>query len=184
MGTDASSRSSICRASVLLKQPAVEQDFVILKLLPDPRHCCCFHCWPETWAQINEYIAPDGPIPDEGDTVIHAQGGQYVLECHESGPEVVIYLLAATASLQLVKSVVDLLTTLLKARQHEHRNASSRIKLTRRRVLDGQVEDEILAEIDFPLADDVTKMLNAKIRKALGHNAEGDAPTDADKPRR
>ena len=184
MGTYASSRNSISRASVLLKQPAVEEAFTILKLLPDPRHCCCFHCWPETWSEINEYITPDGPIPDEGDTVIHAGDGQYVLECHESGPEVVIYLGVATASLVLVKSVVDLLTVFLKARQHEQHNASSRIKLTRRRVFGGKVEDEILMEIDFPLADDVAKMLNSKIREAFEYNTEQSAPADADKPRR
>jgi hypothetical protein len=39
-----------------------------------------------------------------------------VLEEHESGPELLVYLAVATAGITLAKSVVDLITTIIKAR--------------------------------------------------------------------
>jgi len=167
MATDGSSRSSIARAAALLQQPADQNRFIILKLLPDPRGCCCFHCWPDTWAAINAFIAPDGPIPDEGDALIHSAEGPYVLECHESGPEIVVYLGVATAFLVLAKSVVDLITAFLKGLAEEHRRSLSRIKLTHRRVYTGEVADDILIEIDLPLADDIAGTLSAMVREVL-----------------
>lgn len=184
MGSDLSSQNSICRASVLLKQPAVESDYVILKLIPDPKGCCCFHCWPETWSEINKYIVPNGPIQDEGDTVINFKGGQYVLECHESGPEIVIYLATVTALLAFSKSVVDLITTFLKARVQDRHKPISRVNLSWRRILHGRVEDEVLIEIDLPLKDDVVKLLNEKIRRKFEHSAQQSAPVDTNKRHR
>lgn len=40
----------------------------------------------------------------------------FAFEEHESGPEVLVYLAVTTAALALTKSVVDLITTILKAR--------------------------------------------------------------------
>ena len=37
-------------------------------------------------------------------------------EEHESGPEILVYLAAATAGITLIKSVIDLITTIIKAR--------------------------------------------------------------------
>jgi hypothetical protein len=179
MGTDASSHDSIKRADSLLKLSTDEKDFIILKLLPEPRGCCCFHCWPMTWAMINNFISPDGSIPDEGDALIHSSAGDYVLECHESGPEIVVYLGVATASLLLIKSVVDLITTFLKALGKEHRKKTSRIKLTHRSIRGGQVTDDILIEIDLPLAGDTTELLNAKVKEILEKNTEPIASVDS-----
>lgn len=167
MGTDASSRKSIARAAVLLQQTADEKDFTILKLLPDARGCCCFHCWPDTWAAVNAFIAPDGPIQDEGDALIHCGESEYVLECHESGPEIVVYLGVAAASLVLVKSVVDLMTVFLKRLAKGDRHSPSRVKLTHRRVHGGETKDDILLEIDLPIDDETAELLNAKVRQVL-----------------
>ena len=167
MGTDASSRKSIARAAALLGQIANAEDFTILKLLPDPKGCCCFHCWPHTWAAVNDFIAPDGPIPDEGDALIHAGESEYVLECHESGPEIVVYLGMATASMALIKSVVDLIAAFLKKRAEGDRRSPARIKLSRRRVHSSEIKDDILLEIDLPLDGDTAELLNAKVRQAL-----------------
>jgi len=38
------------------------------------------------------------------------------IEEHESGPELLVYLAAATAGITLAKSVIDLITTIIKAR--------------------------------------------------------------------
>lgn len=167
MGTDASSRGSITRAAALLREAGDEKGFAILKLLPDPRGCCCFHCWPRAWAAVNAFVAPEGPITDEGDALIHAGEAEYVLECHESGPEVVVYLGAATASLVLIKSVVDLITVLLKGLAEGHRRPLCRIKLAHRRIRGGEVTDDILLEIELPLAGDIAGLLNTKVRQVL-----------------
>jgi len=180
MGTNASKRDSIKRATSLLKYPESEDGYVILKLLPDPRGCCCFHCWPSTWTEINRYISPQGPIPDEGDALIRTKDGDYVLECHESGPEIVIYLGVATASLVLAKSVIDLLTTFLKALQKERAKPPLSVKLSRRRVIKGRTEDEILMEISFPLADDTVGQLNKKMQETLQEAAKQDLPDDTE----
>jgi len=172
MGSDASRWASIDRAAALLQRPARESDFVVLKLLPARAGCCCFHCWPTTWSAINEFIAPNGPIPDEGDALIHTAEGDYVLECHESGPEIVVYLGVTTASLVLIKSVVDLVTVFLKNLTAGDRGSSSRMKLSHRRFYGGQIADDILVEIDLPLAEDTAEILNTKIKEALQRGTE------------
>ena len=47
-------------------------------------------------------------IPDDERT--------FVFEEHESGPEVLVYLAATTAGLVLAKSIVELITAIIKAR--------------------------------------------------------------------
>lgn len=182
MGTNASSRGSINRAAVLLHRPANDKDFVVLKLLSEPRGCCCFHCWPGTWAAINEFISPDGPIPDEGDALIRSAEGEYVLECHESGPEIVVYVGAVTVSLALITSVVNLITAFRNARSKENQKSPSRIKLTHRRVSGGKIADDILVEIDLPLADDITEIFNEKIKEVLEKGTEPSDPADCGQP--
>jgi len=93
------SNPSIQRAAALLSYSGGPSAFVIIKLEPEPRSCCCFHCWPETWSTINRHIAPLGPIKDEEDVLIKHDDHEFVLECHESGPEIIVYLGLATASL-------------------------------------------------------------------------------------
>jgi hypothetical protein len=154
------------RAIVLLSNSGVEEDLAIIKLLPEPKTCCCFHCWPETWNKINNHIAPQGPIKDEGDILIVHQGKEIVLECHESGPEIAFYFKTAIDSIPLIKSIVDLLTTFIKAMK-EDRKAPARIKLQYSYIRKGKIEEKILAELDLPLKDDITKMLNSQIQKAL-----------------
>jgi len=175
--------TSIQRAITLLNNFGQEEDFVILKLQPESRSCCCFHCWPVTWSEVNRYLLPQGPIEDESDVLVVHNGDEFVLECHESGPEIVVYLGLATASILLVKSIVDLLTTFIKALQKEHRKAPSQVKLTCRRLRKGKVEEELLAELDFPLSTDITEMLNSQVRKSLQRNTENGATDDVSKPR-
>jgi len=179
MATNASRRDSIARAVSFLKGSKSGDEFIILKLLPEPRGCCCFHCWPSTWADINRYTSPQGPIPDEGDVLIRTEGGDYVLECHESGPEIVVYLGIITASLVLTKSVVDLVTTFLKTLQKERHKPLSSVKPSRRHVSDGEIEEEILMEISFPLSADTEKMLDERIQEALQKSAKYRGAGDA-----
>jgi hypothetical protein len=162
--------SSIQRAVALLDHSCDYEDFLIIKLEPEPRSCCCFHCWPETWLAINQFIAPYGSIKDEGALLIKKDDYELVLECHESGPEIIVYLGLAVVSLDLIKSVVELITIFVKTLQKEHRKTPARIKIVSRRIIKGSDKDEILMELDIPLSDDVTDTLNSEVRKALRKN--------------
>lgn len=67
----------------------------------------CFHREhsPEAYRLIDDYLA-DADLSD----------ACYRIEEHESGPEILVYLAVATAGLSLAKSVVELITTIIKAR--------------------------------------------------------------------
>jgi hypothetical protein len=163
--------SSIQRAATLLSRSGDHENFVIIKLEPEPRSCCCFHCWPMTWSAINHQIAPSGPIKDEADVLIKRDDHEFVLECHESGPEIVVYLGLTTALVVLVKSVVDLITVFVKALQDEPHKSPAKIKIVRRQIIDTN-EDEVLLELDLPLSEDITDVLNNKVREALQRSAK------------
>ena len=124
---------SIDRAIALLKTPKEYEKYISIKLSP-PSGCCCSHCWPETWQIINQTIAPCGPIKHEGDALIKKDGNTFILEQHESGPEIVIYLALATASATLIKSVIDLITAIIKGLSGEHRKQPPRIKISKRQI--------------------------------------------------
>lgn len=175
--------SSIQRAATPLSGSGDQESFVIIKLEPDPPSCCCFHCWPVTWSTISRDITPSGPIEDEGDVLIKRDDYEFVLECHESGPEIVVYLGLATASIVLVRSVIDLLTAFVKALQKEHRKAPARLRITRRQVIDKNVESEVLVELDLPLSEDITDALTYRVREALRRNTEPAATQRRGKPR-
>ena len=159
--------SSLNRAIHLLKTPENYENYISIKIKPVSGGCCCFHCWPKTWSRINTYIAPNGPLRDEGDVLIERNNEKFVLECHESGPEIILYLGVGIASLNLVKSVVDLITTMLKTLQTEQKVASGKIKISKRCLIKGQVETEDLLEIELPLSEDVVKTMNEKIEIIL-----------------
>jgi len=147
--------------------PKNYEDYISIKITPVPRNCCCFHCWPETWHVVNRHICPCGPLEDEGDALIHADGEKYVLQCHESGPEIIIYFGLATASILLLKSVVELIVTLLKALQGEERRKPDRIKIAKRLQIRGKVEVEELIEVDLPVSDDVQKKIDDVLKEHL-----------------
>ena len=67
----------------------------------------CFHREhsPEAYRLIDDY-AKSADLSD-----VH-----YQIEEHESGPEILVYLAVTTAGLSLAKSVVELLTSIIKAR--------------------------------------------------------------------
>ena len=157
---------SIRRASVVLGTPLVPEGYVILKVMPVEGGCCCLHCWPETWRAVNRSISPAGPVPHEGDVLVEHDTARYVLEGHESGPEVVVYLGAVVALLGLAKGVAELVTTILKAASEERRH-SARMRIVRRVAVKGELEEEVILEVDLPLSDDAAGDVENAIRKAL-----------------
>ena len=119
---------------------------------------------------------------NEGNVLIKGDDFEFVLECHESGPEIVVYL---TASILLIKSVVDLLIAFVKALQKAHHEAPARLKITSRQIIGKDVKAEFLYELDLPLSEDIADALKARVQKAL-KNAITSKPSrkkDADRRR-
>jgi hypothetical protein len=152
---------SIERAIALLGTPSAYEDYALFKILPVPSSCCCFHCWPKTWTEINEKIYPSGPIKDEGDALVKKEGALFVLECHESGPEIIVYLGTGIILGELAKAVIELITTILNAR-HRESHASVKYKLTRKSRYG--VEE---IELSIPLSDNAVKQLQLYVNKSL-----------------
>jgi hypothetical protein len=161
---------SINRAIALLKTPKYYENYIAIKLSPLNIGCCCSDCLRETWDITNQFIAPCGPVEHEGDALIKKDGSTFVLEQHESGPEIIVYMALATASLTLAKSVIDLITAIIKALSNEHRKQPSRIKISRRQFIKGKVQEDNLIEIDIPISTKLEKQLEQVIKRAINEN--------------
>jgi hypothetical protein len=157
-------QKSIDRAIKLMGTPSDYENYIVIKIKPVQGGCCCFHCWPKTWSIINEYIAPYGPLEDEGDVLISKNNEKYVLECHESGPEIILY---GVISGLIVESVVELIMTFLKNLQNEDRKRPGSLKIMRHRKIEGQMQEEEIMEVYLPLSKAVIKKLNDSIRKSI-----------------
>lgn len=113
--------NSVDRAIKLLKTPPCYSDYISIKISPDHSECCCLNHWSTSWQIVDQYIYPDGPIRsgsnrNEGDALIRQKDALFVLECHETGPEIVIYLGAIAITAVLIKSVADLIVVIVNAR--------------------------------------------------------------------
>jgi len=155
-------KNSIERAAVLIKPTNRHNDYVIIKIEPSQGGCCCFHCWPSTWEAINKYIYPFGPLKDEGDVLIEKNNDRLVLECHESGPEIIVYLNLITKLVDFIKTVIDLIVTLLKARQNECGNRPCKFKIVKRYQIGKKFKEEVM-EIDLPLRSETIKRIEENI---------------------
>ncbi len=95
---------------------------------------------------------------------------------HESGPEILAYLAAATAGLTLAKSVIDLITAILKARSEGVKKgdrADAPLELIVRSVDDGhEYREEIIFRIGHNQPVDpqaIEKQIEEALRKQSGH---------------
>jgi hypothetical protein len=161
---------SIDRAITLLHTPPAYDNYILIKVSPIPKSCCCFHCWPHTWEKINKTIQPYGPIEDEGDVLIEKHKTKVVLECHESGPELVAYLALAAASLTVIKSIIDLVKSIIDALVAERNKQPPRIKISKRQIIKGEIEEENLIELDIPISKDMEKKLIDRLNNAINKN--------------
>ncbi len=157
-------KKSVDRAIALMGTPSDYAAYIAIKIKPSQGGCCCFHCWPKTWAAINKHIADFGPIEDEGDALIGRNDDKFTLECHESGPEIILY--TAISGL-IVESIVGLVSIFLKNLQNEDHKRPSSLKIVKRRQIKGKIKEVEIMEIDFPLSDDVIKKLNDNIIKII-----------------
>jgi len=157
-------KASIDRAISLLGTERDYGKYVCLKIAPETGGCCCFHCWPHTWQEVNRTILPSGPIEDEGDVLIDTRGGRFVLECHENGPEIIFYLGAGTAGVLLVKAIVELITTILKSRSEEQRRRLGKLIITKRTFIRSRRHEEKIIEIDLPPDSPHAEILAAELK--------------------
>lgn len=160
-------QKSIDRAITLLGTPGEYEKYISIKLFPLGIYCCCSDCLPETWSIVNEFIAPCGPVKHEGDALVKRDENKFVLEQHESGPEIIVYLAVATASLTLIKSIIDLISIIVKGLSNERKKRPTRIKILKRQLIKGEIEEENLIEIDIPISKDMQKRLEEKIKQSI-----------------
>lgn len=149
--------SSIKRAAAFA-DGNLTQDAVVLKLM-EPGRCHCSHCWPSTWAAINDYLGTNGPIEDEGDLAIDTDAGRIVLECHESGPEIVAFIDVGTAVVSLAAAITSLAIVIISAhRTHaDSRSKSLRLRITR--STRGQIGEDSSIEMELPVSGEVSDLI-------------------------
>ncbi|MFA5149586.1 MAG: hypothetical protein WC090_00620 [Candidatus Omnitrophota bacterium] len=160
-------QESIDRAIVLLGTSKEYSDYISIKLSILPSGCCCSSCLPETWRIINQFIAPCGPVGHEGDALIESGINKFVLESHESGLEIIALIDLIKKSSDCLKSIIQLIVVAIKAFSKEKRRQSVRIKILRRQVIKGVVEEENLIEIDFPISKDTERQLQSKLKNLI-----------------
>jgi len=153
-------KSSIDRAVILLNTPCEYDKYVYIKIIPVPHQCCCFHCLPGAWDIINEQIYPMH-LEDEGDVLIEKNDEKFVLECHESGPEIISYL-------GLGIGAINLIINLVKAIQNEKHKRIGRLKIVQCRMIKTEFEEEkTITEIELPLSNELIKKLNETLKDAI-----------------
>ncbi|MDD5458075.1 MAG: hypothetical protein PHF37_01590 [Phycisphaerae bacterium] len=157
-------KKSLDRAIKLTEECDVYDNYISVKIIPIPNKCCCFHCWPHTWNFINQKIHPFGPLKDEGDVVIEKNNEIFVLQCHESGPEIISLI---TASVDLITGIIDLITALLKTVPQEH-NPPSQLKIIKRKFIRGKMNEENIIEVNISvLKEKDLERVSKVMKKAL-----------------
>jgi len=154
---------SISRAQKLLHARGNIENYISLKIVPVNGGCCCFHCWPDTWDAINKDISRYGYLEDEGDVALGDGNEKFVLECHESGPEIIIQIAIASAS--LVTNITNLILNIIKNRQKER--SGVQFKLTSRRYKNSKIINETILEIEYPISSKSVNILSQKIKDIL-----------------
>jgi len=152
---------SIDRALVLWDKNVKHEDFICLKIIPFPKSCCCFYCWPKVWNVINEMIKPQGQIQDEGDVLLKVDDEEYVLECHESGPEII---LLATASITLLTAIINLISCLLNHLQKE-RKKPKEVSIVKKQIT--QQQEKVVCKFDLENKAFTLETISKKLEKAF-----------------
>jgi hypothetical protein len=130
----------------------------------------CYHREhsPSAYAQLDHYLASH-PIDRQTTRFVE----------HESGPELLLYLAIATAGLTLTKSVIDLITAVIKARSDGVKKGDhprEPLELIVRRVQkDGDYQEEIVLRIEADTViskDVVKKAIDAVLQRLPEHRAD------------
>jgi hypothetical protein len=105
---------------------------------------------------------------------LSSSDGSFAVEEHESGPEILVYLALTTAGLSLAKSIIDLITAIIKARSEGISKGDSPadpVELIVRRVHNAQeFREETVLRVGHKDAVDeakVERQLKDALRKLL-----------------
>jgi hypothetical protein len=108
-------------------------------------------------------------------------------EEHESGPELLVYLAVATAGITLAKSVIDLITAIIKARAEGVKKGdkpADPLELIVRRVDKGdEFHEEIMLRVGHKDSVD-EKMIKKQVDQALRKLVRKDDATEGSKKKR
>jgi hypothetical protein len=122
--------------------------------------CYCRSCCRSAWQQIDAAFPPR----------TLATHKDFVFIEHESGPEIIVYLAVTTAGLALAKSIVDLITTIVKARADGARKGDRQhepLELIVRRVdKDDELQEKLVLRIEKHDSID-RQVVNDHLVKAL-----------------
>lgn len=117
---------------------------------------------------------------DRSLTKLPGSDGLFAFEEHESGPEILLYLAVTTAGLSLAKSIVDLITAIIKARSEGIKKGdhpSEPLELIVRRVHDAQeFREETVLRIGHKDAVDDAKV-EQQVKDALRKLLKDKPPT-------
>jgi len=105
---------------------------------------------------------------------------EFVFEEHESGPELLVFVAAATAGISLAKSIIDLIVAIIKARSEgikkgDHPQAPLEL-IVRRTQKAGQFEEETVLRIghhDDIKPDIIEERLKESLSLLVKKNEEG-----------
>ena len=120
--------------------------------------------------------------------------GEFTFEEHESGPELLVYVAVVTAGISLVKSVIDLIVSILKARSEGVKRGSPGAPLeliVRRTQKNGEVKEETILRIGHHetinremVEKHLKKSIAALIKEGNKETANKSIKRDAAKSRR
>lgn len=116
---------------------------------------------------------------------------EFTFEEHESGPELLVYIAAATTGILLAKSIIDLIVAILKARSEGIKkgdNPRAPLELIVRRVYkDGEFKEETILRIQHQqtikqeiiekhLKESITDLLKEENKEPANKSLKRDAP--------
>jgi len=164
-------QKSIDRAMTLMGTPPDYENYISIKINPSQGGCCCpDHCWPETYAAINKYIAPFGRLKERGDVLIEQDKERYVLECHESGPEIIFYGVISGLLASVIAGLVKVIWNALPNEKKQYKTLKITIRRQNKR---GEVKEEKIIEIGPNLPDDKIKRLGSIINSMTVKKPKG-----------
>jgi len=105
-----------------------EHDVLVFKISPNERDCCCTNCWYGTWSYINNNLKLNHPITHEDGALVTLNNVDFVLEDHESGPEIIVWIEAGSALINMVSAIITLICVIIDKRKIEKPSSTFSIK--------------------------------------------------------
>lgn len=136
--------NSFYRAIKLLGTGTQTDNLICIKLKSDPNSCWCFKHEHNRlfWEEVNNYLGNQGPIENEGDLLLTVEDEVYILQCHESGPEILAFMQASTALIDAITNFIKVMVESLK-KEHER----SHLKIMKKKIDGNKVLEEVVLDL-------------------------------------